>query len=167
MNINELLIAELKKESVSTKKLLECVPDGKNDWRPHERSFYLGRLASHVAEIPHWIGWILESDELDMLARPFERHVCADSKELMGYFEAKLDSGIAALEKATNEDLMQEWTFRAGDKVIFKSTRYEAMRAWAFNHQVHHRAQLGVYLRLLDIPIPGMYGPSADDRAKA
>lgn len=167
MNISKPLLDELKAEAANTRKILECVPEGKNDWRPHEKSFTLGRLASHVAEIPHWIGWILESDELDMIARPFERKVCADHKELMEYFDSKLAEAIALLENVSDDEWEKTWTFRAGEKVIFQSTKYSAIRSWGYNHFVHHRAQMGVYLRLLDIPIPGMYGPSSDDRAKA
>lgn len=166
MNVAQLLKEELVREMESTRKILECVPEGNNDWRPHEKSFALGRLASHVAEIPHWIGWILESNELDMVARPFERKVCESHEELMQYFENKHKDAIELLDKATIDDLSQSWTFRAGERVIFTSSRYHAIRSWGFNHLVHHRGQLGVYLRLLDIPIPGMYGPSTDDRER-
>lgn len=166
MNIKDLLLPELQRESESTRKILECVPEGKNDWKPHERSFPLGRLASHVAELPHWLNFILESDELDMIATPFERKICETHAELMEFFETKRDAGFAALEKADNEVLMSQWVFRAGERIAFKGTRYEAIRSWMFNHQYHHRGQLSVYLRLLDIAIPGMYGPSADDRIK-
>lgn len=166
MNVVQLLAEELKRESTSTKKILDCVPEGRNDWRPHEKSFYLGRLASHVAEIPHWINWILESDEFDMVKRPFERHVCADHEELMMYFDAKLNEALEALGNATDEDLAKHWVFRAGERIVTESSRYDAIRSWAFNHLIHHRAQLGVYLRLMEIPIPGIYGPSADDRIR-
>ncbi|MCB0697552.1 MAG: DinB family protein [Chitinophagaceae bacterium] len=166
MNISELLMAELKRESVSTKKLLECVPEGKNDWKPHEKSTELSKLASHVAEIPHWIEKVLVYDEFDMVATPFERKVCNSREELLDYFETKLNAAVAALEKANDEDLAKDWTFRAGDHVILNSSKYNAIRSMGLNHQIHHRAQLGVYLRLLDIAIPGVYGPSADDRAR-
>lgn len=166
MNIKDLLLQELKNESASTKKILECVPEGNNDWKPHEKSFHIGRLASHVAEMPQWLNVILEMDEMDMMSSPLERKVCETHAELMEYFETKTAKGIAALEKATDEQLMQEWTFTAGAHTIFKGTRYNAMRTLMFNHQIHHRGQLSVYLRLLDIAIPGMYGPSADDRLK-
>lgn len=112
------------------------------------------------------MNFILDTDELDMMATPFERKVCETHAELMEFFEAKKQKGIAALENATNEQLMQEWTFRAGAHIVFKGTRYQAIRSFMFNHQIHHRGQLSVYLRLLDIPIPGMYGPSADDRIR-
>lgn len=166
MKLKDLLYAELERESASTKKILECVPEGKNDWKPHDKSFPLGRLASHVAEIPHWLNFVLEMDEYDMIAQPFDRHVCTSHTELMEYFEKKKAKGMAALAVATDENLMESWTFRAGERIIMQGTRYDAIRSWMFNHQYHHRGQLSVYLRLLDIPIPGMYGPSADDRIK-
>jgi uncharacterized damage-inducible protein DinB len=166
MNLSELLLPELKKEAISTEKLLMIVPDGKYDWKPHDKSFPLGRLATHVAELPRWLNYILESDELDMIATPLERHICADNKELMEFYSVLKTNGFTALEKATNEQLMAPWTFRAGERIITQSSRYDAIRGWMCNHQYHHRGQLSVYLRLLDIPIPGMYGPSADDRIK-
>ena len=164
MSIVQLLIDELKTEAANTRKMLERVPDGQNDWRPHEKSFPIGRLSSHVAELPQWIAWILERDGLDMVATPIERKVCANHAELMQYFEEKVAMGLTALEKATDETLQQEWTFSAGERVIFKGSRYKAIRNWSSNHMIHHRGQLSVYLRLMDVPVPGMYGPSADDR---
>lgn len=164
--LNQLLIAELQREAVSTRKLLAVVPTDKLEWRPHERSMTLGRLASHVAEIPHWVNRPLESVEFDMAAQVLKPANCQNTEELLELFETKLSAAISALEKATDEDLAAQWTFRRGDHVISQSTRYEAVRFMMGNHQVHHRGQLSVYLRLLDVPIPGMYGPSADDVAK-
>lgn len=163
MNLNELLIKELKQESENTRKILQCVPEEQIGWKPHEKSFTLGRLATHVAELPHWMLRILNADDFDMQANPYQPHTCQTQEELIAFFDQKLKEGMEALEKAANEQLQEEWIFRRGEHVIFKSTRYEAIRSWMFNHQFHHRGQLSVYLRLLDIPIPGMYGPSADD----
>lgn len=166
MNIKELLIAEVKRESQSTRKILECVPEGRNDWKPHEKSFPLDRLAAHVAELPQWLNFITERAELDTIATPLERHVFANTTALLEFFDTTNAAGLAALEKTTEEQLAETWTFRAGERIITQSSRYNAIRSWMFNHQYHHRGQLSVYLRLLDIPIPGMYGPSADDRIK-
>lgn len=166
MNISKLLLDELKREAESTRKLLDCVPEGKNDWRSHEKSYPLGRLASHIAEMPQWIGWIVNAPEFDMSTATIERKIFDNHKDLMEYFDTKLQEGIAALENVSDEILEEQWTFRAGDHIIMQSSRYNALRYMGFSHLVHHRAQLGVYLRLLEIPIPGVYGPSSDDRAK-
>lgn len=165
MNIIQLLIDELKTEAANTRKLLERVPDGQNEWRPHEKSSSLDKLASHVAELPMFVAWILEKDGLDILAIPKERKVCTTRAELLEYFEEKVATALAAYENTREETLQQEWVYRAGERVIFKGSRYKAIRNWYNNHMIHHRGQLSVYLRLLDVPIPGLYGPSADDRA--
>lgn len=164
MQLNQLLIEELKRESESTRKILKLVPEGKNDWRPHEKSFPIGRLAAHVAELPMWLDRALNHPEYDMAAHPLKSITFETNKELMDFFEAQFQQGIATLEHTTDEQLQEEWIFRRGEYIISKATRYNTIRSWMFNHQVHHRAQLSVYLRLLDIPVPGMYGPSADDR---
>lgn len=166
MDIVKVLIEEIKDEAENTRKLLECVPDGKNDWKPHERSFPLGRLAGHVAEILDWVYWITKKDEFDLTKDNFERFIPEDNKALLAHFERKLEEAVTILRATTPEQLEEEWTFLIGGNVYTKGTRYHEIRKWAFNHLYHHRGQLGVYLRLLDIPIPGMYGPSADDRAR-
>ncbi|WP_276134518.1 DinB family protein [Polluticoccus soli] len=163
--LNQLLIAELQREAASTRKILAVVPTDKLEWRPHEKSMTLGRLASHVAEIPHWLNRPLENDVFDMAAQPYKPANCQNTQELLDLFETKLSAAIAALEKATDEDLAKQWTFRRGEHIVFQLSSYEAIRYMMGNHQVHHRGQLSVFLRLLDVPIPGMYGPSADDVA--
>jgi uncharacterized damage-inducible protein DinB len=163
MNLNELLLKELQLESQSTRKILALVPGEKHSWKPHEKSMTIGRLATHVAELPQWLNRVLDTNEFDMAANPFQPYTAADNKELLHFFETKLETGIAALSNATDQLLNEEWIFRRGDFIIWKSSKYEAIRSWMFNHMVHHRGQLSVYLRLLDVPIPGMYGPSADD----
>jgi uncharacterized damage-inducible protein DinB len=164
MNLNEMLIAEIEREANSTRKLLKQVPNEQLDWRPHEKSFPLSRLASHVAELPHFTTLAITTNEFDMIATPLPRNVCKTNEELVALFEAKIGDAVAALKTATNEQLMEKWTFRAGERVISASSRYDTIRSWMINHQIHHRGQLSVYLRLLDVPMPGMYGPSADDR---
>lgn len=163
--LNQFLIAELKRESINTRKILACVPEDKIEWQPHEKSMTLGRLASHVAEMPFWVNRVLEADEFDMAAVPPNNRVIPTNKELLEFFEARLEHAVALLGAATNEKLAESWLFRRGDFVISNNSRYETIRFMMMNHQVHHRGQLSVYLRLLNIPIPGMYGPSADDRA--
>lgn len=164
MNLNELLLGELEREAASTRKILKNVPADKMDWRPHEKSFTLSRLATHVAEIPRWMTMAITTNGYDMIATPLPRFECKDSNELLELFESKLSEAKEALQNATNEQLMKPWTFSAGERVVSSLSKYDTMRAWMFNHHIHHRGQLSVYLRMLDVPVPGMYGPSADDR---
>lgn len=165
MAIKDAFISELKNEAALTKKLLERVPIEKKDWKPHDKSMSLGRLATHIAEIPRWIPEMMTNDVFDFLASPFgPPHVASSQEELLSIFQEKQDKSIAALEKSTDEDFEKNWTLRRGDYVAFSMPKKAAMRSWAFSHIYHHRGQLTVYLRLLDIPVPGLYGPSADEK---
>ncbi|MET0392830.1 MAG: DinB family protein [Chitinophagaceae bacterium] len=164
MTFAESLIAELKHESGLTRKMLERAPFDKREWRPHERSMSLGRLVTHIAEIPHWIPQILENDSFDFAGRPYQPHTASSPEELMEIFRANIDSSVAALEKAAAEDFDKIWVVKRGEQVIYQVLKQVAIRGWAFSHLFHHRGQLSVYLRLLDVPVPGMYGPSADER---
>jgi uncharacterized damage-inducible protein DinB len=164
IQLNELLLTELDKEAVSTRKILAAVPTEHLDYKPHEKSMTLGRLATHVAELPLWANRALTGAEYDMVANiPPTRTVKDNAEELLSYFEEKLAEAKSILQNTTNEALQEGWTLRRGEHIISKATRYETIRSFMMNHQVHHRGQLSVYLRLLDVPVPGMYGPSADD----
>jgi uncharacterized damage-inducible protein DinB len=162
MNIIQLLLQELEKEAVTTRKMLERVPSDKFDWKPHEKSMTLKRLATHIAELPGWISMALTTDELDFANNPYQPVEINNTKELLDYFERSLAEGKKSLMSATENDLLPNWTLRNGDQVYSVSTKYEVIRM-SFGQIIHHRAQLGVYLRLLNIPIPGSYGPSADE----
>lgn len=162
MNIIQLLSQELEKEAATTRKMLERVPSDKFDWKPHEKSMTLKRLATHVAELPGWISMALKTDELDFANNPYQPVEISNTKELLEYFERSLEDGKKSLAHATEEDLLPNWTLRNGDQVYSISTKYEVIRM-SLGQMIHHRAQLGVYLRLLNIPIPGSYGPSADE----
>ncbi|HYM92769.1 MAG TPA: DinB family protein [Chitinophagaceae bacterium] len=164
MAIKDALIAELKQESALTKKMLEKVPLEKKDWKPHEKSMALGRLATHIAQTPHWISDIILIDEYDFAARPYLSNMAASQKELMEIFEQHLSKAIRDLENAPDELLNKTWTVRSGEKVFFVLPKTVAIRGWGYSHLIHHRGQLSVYLRLLDVPVPGMYGPSADEK---
>jgi uncharacterized damage-inducible protein DinB len=153
--------ADFQHEHDSTRKLLERYPDGKAEWQPHERSMKLGALANHVADIPSY-GELLSKTDLDFATRTRRPH--ADSaQELVARHTASAQLLQSLLEKASVEDLDTECTVRVGDFVIMKAPRRILLRGFVLNHMIHHRGQLGVYLRLLDIKIPGMYGPSADE----
>jgi uncharacterized damage-inducible protein DinB len=162
MNIIQLLSQELEKEAATTRKMLERVPSDKFDWKPHEKSMTLKRLSTHVAELPGWISMALTTDELDFANNPYQPVEINNTKELLAYFERSLEDGKKSLASATETDLLPNWTLRNGDQVYSVSTKYEVIRM-SLGQMIHHRAQLGVYLRLLNIPIPGSYGPSADE----
>ncbi len=162
MALKDALIAELKFESASTKKMLDRVPMEKKDWKPHEKSMTLGKLAAHVADIPHWISDIIHIDEFDF-AEHYKPMPAETTEELTNLYQEKLDKAIADLEAMNDGDFMKMWTVKQGGQVYFNMPKIAAVRGWAFSHMIHHRGQLSVYLRLLDIPVPGMYGPTADE----
>ncbi len=158
--IIDLLLKELDQEATTTRKMLAAVPNDKYDWRPHPKSMSIQSLATHIAELPGWISMTLQTDELDFAANPYQQEKIGNTPDLLAYFERTYAAGKAALEKATEEQLLQNWTLRNGEEIYSVSTEVIRM---AYSQIVHHRAQLGVFLRLLDVPIPGSYGPSADD----
>lgn len=162
MSLIPLLLREMDQEAGTTRKMLSRIPDDKYDWKPHEKSMTVRRLATHIAELPGWITMTLTTDGLDFANNPYHPPVIDKTAELLDYFEKTLADGRAHLEKATEEELEGNWTLRRGDTIISVSTRAEVIRI-VFSQIVHHRAQLGVYLRLLNVPIPGSYGPSADE----
>lgn len=158
------LLAEFKQEAANTRKILERVPDGQNEWTPHEKSMKLGRLATHVAEIPGWTYVTVSTDVLDFAAGDYKPTVYETTAERLKFFDEQVAKSIEILEKTKDEDLDKDWTMRNGDTVYFTVPKKVALRTWVFSHGIHHRAQLGVYLRLLNQPLPGIYGPSADDQ---
>ena len=164
MAIKDAFIAELKHEAGLTKKILERVPLDMAEWKPHEKSMTLGRLATHIAENVKWISDIIHIDDFDFAARPFKSYTASSREELIKIFQDNLDTAIGDLSSMTDEDFNKTWIVRAGEKVMYNTPKKVAIRGWAFSHQIHHRGQLSVYLRLLDVPVPGMYGPSADER---
>ena len=163
MTFIESFQKELERESATTRKMLERVPADKYDWKPHEKSMTLRQLATHVAEIPSWLGMVLNTAELDFGKNEYKPVMIADSQELMDHFEKSLGEGKAALSGANDGQLKDTWTMRNGEQVYAADPKDEVLRG-CFCQVVHHRAQLGVYLRILDVPIPGSYGPSADDQ---
>ena len=165
MPLNELLVTELDIDSARTRRVLERLPPGQADWRPHAKSTPLGRLAGHVAEIPFLGTTILGSaDAMDVSTlRNRERTPVATSADALAILDRELVPFRAALAQASDEQLMRPWAFRHGDHVIASGPRILQLRNFVFSHIVHHRAQLVVYLRLLDVPVPGTFGPSADE----
>jgi uncharacterized damage-inducible protein DinB len=164
MSQKDALTAELKSEAANTRKMLEKIPPGKFDWQPHGKSMTIGRLASHVAEIPVWVNRIVESAVFDFATASMVRNTYGDTAALLKVFEEKQAGALAALQNVTEGMLQEKFTLRRGEQVITELPRQVLLRNFAFNHLVHHRGQLSVYLRLLDIAVPGMYGPSADEK---
>jgi uncharacterized damage-inducible protein DinB len=162
MSISQALLPEFDQEMANTRKLLERMPDGKNDYKPHEKSMTLGRLAGHVAELPMWGKTTLETEllEIEPGIKPF---TATTRQQLLEAFDKNVADARKAIEGATDADWMKMWTMKFGGKQIMSMPRVAVMRGVVMNHLIHHRAQLGVYLRLNDVEIPGMYGPSADE----
>ncbi|RAJ76693.1 DinB family protein [Chitinophaga dinghuensis] len=162
MNIIEILQKEMEEEAVTTRKMLQRVPAEKLDWRPHEKSMPMGILATHIAELTGWVPMALNTSELDFAVNEYKPTIVTSNAELMEHFESNLNKGREGLAKAQESQLSERWVLRNGDVILSDSNKLEVIRM-AYCQIVHHRAQLGVYLRLLDIPIPGSYGPSADE----
>lgn len=166
MAIAEMLLPEFDQEMANTRKLLERLPETISDWKPHEKSMRFDRLASHVAELPGWAVETINRDSLDITPPAdfnpdaFLSHSRRDALE-------KFDGGVkrarAAIAGASDQHLMQNWSLVRGAQTLFTMPRAAVLRTMVMNHLIHHRAQLGVYLRLNNLAIPGMYGPSADD----
>ena len=158
-----MLLTEMEQEAKTTRTMLGRVPDDKYDWQPHEKSMTIRSLATHIAELPTWFTLALTTDGLDFATTPYAPVSINNMAELLDFFERSLADGKASLSKATDEQLEPIWTLRNGEEIYSKTTKGEMIRI-TFSQIVHHRAQLGVYLRLLNIPIPGSYGPSADEQ---
>ena len=163
MAINTALIAELKHESINTRKILERVPTDKLDWLPHEKSMKIGRLAKHIADLPIWVERILNIDEFNFATANFNRDAPANTEEILKLFDERFSAAIKVLESSPDENFNATWTVYRGEQLMFQMPKKVALRNFAFNHGYHHRGQLSVYLRLLNIAVPGMYGPSADE----
>jgi len=159
----QTLTIDYEDEVKNTRKLLERVPmdDAHRSYQPHPKSMTLDRLATHVAELPGWARYALESELLQMPA-DFKPQIASSTAQLLAMFDKAAEDGRKAIAGATDEDMRKNWTFRFGDVFSMTEPRPNVIRSF-INHLVHHRAQLGVYLRLNGIPIPGMYGPSADE----
>jgi uncharacterized damage-inducible protein DinB len=164
MTIAELLLPELDQEMATTRRVLERVPDDKLGWKPHDRSWSMGDLASHIVNLMKWTGVTMNQTTFDMATVPPEQmNPAATSRaQLLEWFDANAADARRVLARS-DADYFVPWTLKQGDHVIFAMPRYACVRSFFLNHIVHHRAQLSVYLRLNNIPVPSMYGPSADE----
>lgn len=163
--LKELALADVRQEIAVTRKVLDRLPEEGLDWRPHERSMTLGELATHLANLVGWQRAILEQDEFDFAAGSSRRETHTSRSAVLAEFDEQRAKLEATLESLDDEALRAEWVLRRGAHVIARLPRLNAYRSFGISHIIHHRAQLGVYLRLLDIPVPGVYGPSADEAA--
>jgi uncharacterized damage-inducible protein DinB len=167
MSKAQAMLEQFKQEAAQTRKALERVPFDKADWAPHEKSMTMGRLAGHIAEMGAWGASILTSDEFDMApadGEPYKSPVHESTDDVLATF----DQGVAAIEAAlpgvTDEAWAGHWSLKSGGEELLSGPRGEFFGMMAINHVIHHRGQLTVYLRLCDVPVPGMYGPSADEK---
>ncbi|NNE98878.1 MAG: hypothetical protein HKN25_07645 [Pyrinomonadaceae bacterium] len=154
---------EMEHEAGIARKLLERVPEDKFEWQPHEKSMTLGRLAGHVAETFEWTGATIMQDVLDFAEMDYKPEPATSSAGLLEKFDTNIKAAIEILNGVSDEDIMKNWTMKDGDKTYMTMPKAAVMRGFVMNHMVHHRGQLSVYLRLLDIPVPQIYGPSADE----
>lgn len=162
MSLAKKIIAEIQQESISTQKVLERIPTDKFDWKPHEKSMSLKELAVHVVEISGLISLVITKPELDFSVekKPLEIN---STEELVDFYKKLKQKSIEALENVKAEELNEIWVMRNGEHIIMELPKKEVIKIMALNHAYHHRGQLSVYLRLLDIPVPSIYGPSADE----
>jgi uncharacterized damage-inducible protein DinB len=165
MALKDALLPEYDHEMGTTRRLLERVPDADLGWKPHEKSFSLGRLASHLANIPHWIDLTCAGPVLDLATLPEDARE-KDPKaiaDVLKAFDANVKRGRQTLEAQTDAMMMAQWTMKQGEQEILTMPRIAVLRSFILNHLIHHRGQMSVYLRLRNVPVPAIYGPSADE----
>jgi len=163
LSLKEIAFCDLEREIAATRRVLERLPEEKWDWAPHAKSMDLGRLATHVATLVQWFLRTLETDGIDFNAPPQIASKHGSKVEMLREFEATIGAVRSAMARLTDEALVRDWTIRQGDQVIAVKPRYAALRVWCLSHLVSHRAQLCVYLRLLDVAVPTLYFNSADE----
>jgi uncharacterized damage-inducible protein DinB len=162
MAIRDGLLVEFDHEMATTRTLLERLPEEKLAWKPHAKSMSLGGLATHLANLPHWAGTILDESFFDLAASPPNLTEKTSRREILAAFDDTSKQARTALDK-TDAELMAPWALRRGGHEMFSLPRIAAFRTFVLYHMVHHRGQLSVYLRLNDVPVPAIYGPSADE----
>ena len=166
MALSNALLPEFDQEMANTRRTLERVPEDKLDWRPHEKSTTLGGLTTHLSNLPSWASFALDRDSLDIAPvgePPLRLEQIKSVSEALEMFDQNVVAARAAIAGASDEQLQQTWTLLHGGRTVFALPRAAVLRTVVMNHIIHHRAQLGVYLRLNDVPVPSLYGPSADE----
>jgi uncharacterized damage-inducible protein DinB len=162
MSISQALLPEFDQEMGNTRKSLERVPEDKFGFKPHAKSMSLGALATHLATINHWAEAVFGMDSFDVSTAPKTQDLKSRA-EVLATFDQNTATARKAIASASDADLMKPWTLKAGSNTVFTLPRIGVVRSFLLNHNIHHRAQLGVYLRLNDIAVPSIYGPSADE----
>jgi uncharacterized damage-inducible protein DinB len=163
MSISQSLLPEFDREMVSTRRVLERITPDKFEWRPHEKSNSLGRLASHVADLPGWAKLALTTDSLDLGPEGVQPQIMQTTEQLLELFDKNVAEGHAAIAAASDQDLFKPWALSNQGHKMFTMPKVAVLRNFTLNHIIHHRGQLTVYLRLTGIPVPSIYGPSADE----
>lgn len=166
MELKKFFLEQLEAEAAASRKAIERVPEGHNDWKPHEKSMELGKLAALVADMPGWVPLMVDRDRLDLddpSSESFRTKAAANKAELLAKLDRALAAARASLEKTTEEHLHGRWGFAMGGQEISGGPRYAMLSHSLFSHLAHHRGQLTVYLRLLEAKVPALYGPSADE----
>jgi uncharacterized damage-inducible protein DinB len=154
---------DLERELATTRVFLERVPDDHLDWKPHEKSFSLGQIAGHLAHLPTWQVMTLTTDGFDVTEPQPRQPEPENAAEILAEFDKNVEQLTALMETVDEKLLRENWSLKEGEKAFWTDSKLAVFRLWGINHLVHHRAQLGLYLRMLDIPVPGAYGPSADE----
>ena len=162
MSLVDALLPEFDHEMTVTRKVLERVPEGQFDWKPHQKSMSLGQLAQHVATIPTWGKVAMTQPDFDLAGNPQAAQLPTRS-DILSLFDRNVSDARATLVGKGDGEMMAQWTLKRGAHTLFTMPRASVWRSFVMNHLIHHRAQLGVYLRLHDIPLPSVYGPSADE----
>jgi uncharacterized damage-inducible protein DinB len=166
MTIGQSMLPEFDQEMQNTRKTLERIPDEKWNWKPHEKSGTLGWLAGHVGTVPEWIAMTIKTEELDYApvnGPAYEPPKISNRQEVLAAFDKAAAEARAALEGVSDQDLMKNWRLLAGGQEVLAMPRIACIRGMCLNHLIHHRGQLTVYFRLIGVPVPGLYGPSADE----
>jgi uncharacterized damage-inducible protein DinB len=164
MAINQALIGELEHEAATSRKILERIPESAWGWKPHDKSMDMKQLATHVTEMWGWTKAAIDHPELDFAATPYEQYDAKSTQDLLDFHDKTVAEAKEALGRATDDVMMQPWSLRKGEDIYFTMPKVQVLRAMVFNHIIHHRGQLSVYLRENDIPVPSIYGPSADEQ---
>jgi uncharacterized damage-inducible protein DinB len=165
MALSQALLPEFDHEMANTRKTLERVPEDKFEWRPHEKSMTLGGLTTHLSNLPSWVAHGVNLDELDVApeGNPLRVEQVRTRAEALANFDRNVAAARAAIEGASDEHLLKHWTLLSNGRVVMTVPRVAMLRGFVMNHMIHHRGQMSVYLRLNDVPVPSLYGPSADE----
>lgn len=167
MSLSQWILPEFDHEMANTRKVLQRIPEDKLDWKAHPRSNTMGWVAMHLAELPGWVALVMTSDSFDIAppgGEPYRTPAVTSREDILQRFDRNAAAAHAAIEAASDERLSATWTLQRDGQVLFAMPRRAVLRSFVLNHSIHHRGHLCVYLRLNEIPVPSLYGPSGDER---